>query len=177
MTDHLVVVKEWSGKYAINEAYRPIAEALVKKFPELKYVPVKAILFVDNTETKAKHKDKLKYAQIMKVPDKWVQVIYQLTGRAFTYVVEVFKQNTEEMAREQIIALIYHKLRHIGPGGELKAFEIEEWVTTYHKLGSNWATTKALIPDLLEDGVDWDSIVGPTQAQLSLFEPGLRVVK
>lgn len=94
----------------------------------------------------------------------------------FEYYIEFFKRNIADLSREQIIAVVYHELRHIGPDGEIVLHDIEDWANMHYKLGPRWATTKAAIPDLLAEGVDWDSIRGP---QLRLFEDErvLRVVK
>jgi predicted metallopeptidase len=171
-----------SGKFVINESYRPIAKALKNKYKELEYVPINQILFVDNTEDKRKKNNKPVYAQIGKVPAKWEEIIYQTTGIHFDYILEVFRENTIDMSREQIIALLYHELRHIqliktekAQKIDIISHDIEDWANMFSKLGQNWATTKALIPDLLADGIDWENIIGPP----SLFseESTLRLVK
>jgi hypothetical protein len=177
LTDRLVVIKEWSGKYAINEAYRPIAEGLVKKYPELRHIAPAAIIFIDNTEGSGKSRDKYKSAQTGKLPEKWSDVIHQLTGRRFDYYIEFFKRNIEQMSREQIVALVYHELRHIGPDGEIIHHDIEDWANMHYKLGANWASTRATIPDLLADGVDWDSITGPRLFDEPGDERKLKAVK
>lgn len=171
--ERIVVVDEWSGKFNINEAYRLIAQALVEKFRELRHIPVKSILFLDNTEDSGKSRDRVKNAQIGKVPEKWQELIYQMTGRAFLYFMEFFKKNTEHMSREQIVALVYHELRHIDTKGDLCHHDIEDWGEMIRGLGVNWSSTKSMIPDLLDDDVDWDNITVP-----SLFdERRLKAVK
>lgn len=175
-TSRLVVLPEWGGKYVINEAYRPIAEKLVEKYTELRFKLVDEILFVDNTEDKGKQKDKFKKAQVGKIPEKYQEIIKQLTGRGFSYIMEFYKRNIEMMSREQIIALVYHELRHIGADGDLILHDIEDWANMHYKLGPDWSSTMRAIPDLLKDGVDWDSITGP-----NLFDnpesPRLKAVK
>jgi hypothetical protein len=107
--DRIIAVDEWNGKYVINEAYRPIAVALVDKFQELRHIPVKSILFIDNTKGIGKSQDRVKNAQIGKIPDKWQEIIYQISKRTFIYFMEFFKKNTMDMSPEQIVALIYHE--------------------------------------------------------------------
>lgn len=88
----LVVVENWSGKFVINEMYRPIAEALVKKFPnDLRFIAVQTILFVDNTESEGKTKNKRKYVVPSVISDKWHQILYQLTGHRYNYILEFYK--------------------------------------------------------------------------------------
>lgn len=174
-TQNIVTVNEFNGKYRINESYRPIAKALIKKYPELKHIAVESILFVEDTESTKKNKGHIVFAQISAIQKKWSDIVYQATGQPFEYLMEMFKINTAMMSREQIIALIYHELRHIGKDGSLKDHEINDWTNMVEKLGVNWNVTKGSIPDLLTDGVDWESIEGPTN--LFPAETTLRVVK
>lgn len=179
---NLVVVDEWNGKYLINEYYRPIAEKLVEKFRELQYAPVNNILFIDNTEDKRKVGHKLVFAQISKIAGRWQEIIAQMTGKQFAFMIELFKENMYGMSREQVVAVIYHELRHIQlttdgdtPKIDLVGHEIDDFVNMLEKLGANWATTRTRIPDLLDDNIaNWDDILGPP----TLFpESNLRVVK
>lgn len=178
----LVVVDEWNGKYLINEHYRPIAEKLAEKFRELQYAPVNNILFIDNADDKRKVGHKLVFAQISKFPGRWQEIIHQMTGKQFAFMIEFFKENMHGMSREQVIAVIYHELRHIQlttdgdvPKIDLVGHEIDDFVNMIEKLGANWATTRTRIPDLLDDTItNWDDILGPP----TLFpETNLRVVK
>ncbi|KLU66324.1 hypothetical protein DEAC_c17230 [Desulfosporosinus acididurans] len=178
----LIAVEEFNGKFKINEDYRPIAEALHAKFKELEYVPVKNILFIENMEDKRKKNNSVVYAQISKMPPKFEEIIYQVTGKYFEYMLEIFKENTYAMSREQIVALIYHELRHIqlvqkkdGPEIDIVAHEVEEWINMVEKLGLNWQGTMSQIPNLLADGVNWETIEGP----MNLFpaETSLKLVK
>jgi len=179
---NLVVVDEYGGEYLINEAYRPIAEQLKEKFEELQYVPVKSMLFIDRQETKQKHANKIVCAQVSKIPNRFQDIIYQLTGKNFTYMIEVFKANTAHMNRAQIVALLYHEMRHIqlvvtenGADLKLVGHDVEDWAQMIERLGADWNTAKRQIPDLLDDSItDWDSIEGP---QTLFSEPGLRLVK
>lgn len=158
LNHRLVKVDEWSGQYLVNDAYRPIAEALIEKYQELGHIIPSTILFVDNTTGTGTTLDRRKNAQIGKIPGKWQEIIQQLTGRKFYYCMELFKKNICEMSQEQIIALIYHELRHIGSDGDLRHHDIEEWAEVIERLGVDWDTTKRSLPDLLDDDVDWDSI-------------------
>lgn len=178
--NNIVVVKEFSGKYKINQNYRPIAEALKAKFTELQYVPVQSILFIENLEDKKKKNNKTMYAQISKVPNKWAEIIYQVTGRNYEYMLEIFKYNTAHMSREQMIALIYHELRHIQFVKEklevdIVGHDVEDWLNMVEKLGLNWPSTKAQVYDLLADNVNWETIEGPPS--LIPAEMTLKLVK
>lgn len=171
----IIVVDEFNGKYLISEKYRPIARALINKYQELSHITVESILFVEDTESVKKHKGNLVFAQISEIPEKWCDVVYQTTGQSFEYLMEIYKFNIMQMTREQIIALIYHELRHIGKDGKLVDHEISDWVNMIEKLGSDWNSTKGYVPDLLDEEVDWESIEGP--ANLFPAETILRVVK
>lgn len=179
---NLVVVDEYGGEFFINEAYRPIAQQLKDKFPELQYVPVKHMLFVDRQSTKQKHNNKIVCAQVSKIPARFHDIIYQLTGKYFAFMIEIFKANTAHMSRAQIVALLYHEMRHIqlvvdknGSDIKIVGHDVEDWTPMIKKMGANWNTTKRPIPNLLDDSVtDWESIEGPR----TLFpESDLRLIK
>ncbi|MHB8124670.1 MAG: putative metallopeptidase [Desulfitobacteriaceae bacterium] len=179
---NIIAVQEFDGKYKINESYRPIAESLKAKFKELEYVPVKNILFIENAEDKRKKNNSIIYAQISKMPGKWEEIIYQITGKYFEYMLEIFKENTIAMSREQIVALIYHELKHIqlvklkdGPKVDIIRHDVEDWFNMVEKLGVNWASTKGSIPNLLDEDINWESIEGP--ANLFPAETSLKLVK
>lgn len=76
----ILAIPGWEGTYVVNEDYRPIAEALVKKYEEIAHIPVDAILFIENTKSKAMYRGRAKYAQIGKIPARWQEVLYQLAG-------------------------------------------------------------------------------------------------
>ncbi|GAB6170583.1 hypothetical protein JCM15765_00610 [Paradesulfitobacterium aromaticivorans] len=180
--NNLVVVEEFGGKHKINEDYRPIAKALVEKFWELQYVPVANILFIENMEDKRKKNNATVYAQISKMPGKWEEIIFQITKRHFEYVLEIFKENTSLMSRQQIVALIYHELKHIqlvksehGPKIDIVSHDVEDWFNMVEKLGVNWASMKGQIPNLLDENINWESIEGP--ANLFPAETSLKLVK
>ncbi len=163
--------------YMINESYRTIAEALKSKFKELERVPVKNILFLDNLTQKKNSGGKTVFADVSKIPGKWQHILEQTTGFYFEFMLTVYQRNTANMSRAQIVALIYHELRHI-QNGELVGHDIEDWHEMHSKLGHNWATTMGDIPDLLSDSVDWNSIEGPAALFTANGEPHkLRVVK
>ncbi|VBB05593.1 Hypothetical protein LUCI_0803 [Lucifera butyrica] len=171
----LIVVDEWSGKYMINEVYRDPAKKLVQKFPEIKHVPVEAILFIDNVDGNGKNRDKVKFAEIRKVPDKWQDLVKQMTNRTFCYMVEFYKKNLEDMTWSQVLLVLYRELRKIDTDGELKAYAIEEWPEVFYSLGTDWQDKHRLITNLIEANGDWDNMRQPR-----LFEPtesSLRRVK
>ncbi|MFZ3172055.1 MAG: putative metallopeptidase [Carboxydocellales bacterium] len=178
----IIAVEEFNGKYKINEDYRPIAEGLFAKFKELEYVPVKNILFIENTEDKRKKNNSIIYAQISKMPGKFEDIIYQVTKKHFEYMLEIFKENTLQMSRQQIIALIYHELKHIqlvrtpdGPKVDIVRHDVEDWFNMVEKLGVDWASTKGQIPNLLDENINWESIEGPDN--LFPAETSLKLVK
>ena len=172
---NIITVDEFEGKYFINEAYRSIAAALIDKYPELSHIAPNSILFVDDRESKKKNKGQTIFAQISAIPEKWSDIVYQASGHPFEYLLEVYKENTAMMSQEQIIALIYHELRHIGRDGKIKDHDINDWTNMIEKLGCDWDVTRASIPNLLAEGIDWESITGP--ATLFPAESSLKLVK
>lgn len=179
----LVVVDEYGGEYFINEAYRPIAEQLKRKFSaELQAAPINNILFVDRQETKLQRNGRTVCAQISSIPTRWQELIYQFTGKQFAFMIELFRFNITHMTREQIVALLYHELRHIqlvvnkgSTSVKLVGHHVEDWTEMIEKLGVDWNDCSRSIPDLLDDSITrWDDTEGP----FSLFtDANLRLVK
>ena len=160
-------VDPWGGKFRLNEAYRPIAEALVKKYPEINHVPINNMIFIENAVTAPKRKGLCVLAQIGTVPGKWSEIIEQLTGARVWYFMEIFKKHVKDLSQEQIVALVYHELRHISPLGGTVGHDIEDWANMVHALGPQWNCSGVSIPDLLGDDVNWDTITGMRR---SLFD-------
>ncbi len=169
---HLVLVREWGGKFQVNEVYRLIADALKKKFPEeLVYTPVARTLFIDIKEGRPVVKGRTKYSEIGKIPERWSQVITQLANKRFDYFLALYRENIEEMSQAQVVAEIYSQLRRVDSEGNIVDPEIIEWSEVLRGLGPGWRETKSQIPDILDENIDWDSIQRP-----NLFRP-LRAVK
>lgn len=78
------------------------------------------------------------------------------------------------MQKEQIIALIYHELRHIDKFGDLQPHDIEDWGNMVATLGKDWSTTQGSIKNLIEDEIIWQDLE-PIAKQLDIFN--LRAVK
>ena len=144
-----------AGKYRITDAYRPIARALLDKYPELSHIDPDRMLFVENVESHGMSKGKPRLACTRRVPEMWFEIVRQLTGRKFDYVIEFFRVNTLGLSRAQLVAVIYHELKHIGPDGQLVAHDLEDWGEMVATLGPGWYLPEAQIPDPLQDGFDW----------------------
>lgn len=61
----------------------------------------------------------------------------------YGYILETRNYYIEKMTREQIIALIYHVLRHIDKWRDLQPHDIENWDNMVATLGKDWAETQA----------------------------------
>jgi hypothetical protein len=142
----------------INESYRPLAEELVRKFPELKDVKLAEVLFVDSDGGGSG--DTIKYGEVKKIPDLVSQVIQQQYGKWIRYIVVVYRMSCTEFSREQRTLQMYHQLRHIGEDGLVK-HDIEEFTNVAAAIGADWAKTKRKIPDILAGDFDWSKIEGP----------------
>ena len=94
-----------------NFVYRPIAKELIGKFDGL--TPIK-ILFLEDMEYEKSAGGKNQWkAKISKANKQFLA----MTG--YDYILETRNYFIERMQREQIIALLYHELRHIDGSGEL----------------------------------------------------------
>lgn len=163
----LIVLKEWSGKFLIvQDMYESVAKELVKNYKEIRHVLPKSILFIENTEGKAKDKGRPKFAQINKLPQKWGDIIKQISGRNFDYIIEIQKENISNFTWEQVVMMIYRELRKIDLYGNIQGYDIEEFSEIAYNLGTDWKDTNRLIPNLIEAKGCWERMKQPR-----LFEP------
>lgn len=156
-----------------NFIYRPIAKKLVEKFPELKHIKPMGILFIEDMEWEMPDSVKPKrhwMARILKA-NKHLDF---MTG--YDYVLETRNYFIDRMSREQLVALIYHELRHIDKYGDLVSHDVEDWDNLVATLGRDWATTQAQIIDILDDDFEGWRDLGKVATQLNMFDK-LRAVK
>lgn len=95
-----------------------------------------------------------------------------MTG--YDYIIEFRQYYIERMQREQIIALVYHELKHIDYYGTIARHDVEDWSNMVATLGVDWATTKGSIPDLIKELDDWNELESAAK-QLNMFR--LQAVK
>lgn len=96
------------GRNVVAEAYRR-ASGLLIRFHGLEAVEKEILFLADRTSTKPKPSG----SSVMRIPEMWRDVLYQLTGNDFRYVIKFFERNLERLTPEQAAALLYHELRHI----------------------------------------------------------------
>ncbi len=148
-----------------NFIYRPIAEKLVKKFEELKHIKPSTILFIEDMEWEEPKSAKPKRHWMGRI-SKANKQFTEISG--YDYILETRNHYIENMSREQIVALIYHELRHIDQFGDLQPHDIEDWNNMIATLGTDWATTQASIKDILKDEIIWRELE-PLAKQLNVF--------
>lgn len=147
-----------------NLIYRPICEKLCKKFEILKHIKPSRILFLEDTYWTGSEK-KISWPARVKETNKQFQAI---TG--YYYVVETREFYTENMSREQIVALMYEQLKHIGTDGKIVDYDVRGWEDMIATLGADWSSTKANIQNILDEDFDeWEELrkIGK---QVSLFD-------
>lgn len=146
-----------------NYYYRPIAEKLIEKFPEIRHINPRRILFLEDTDWKEKENTGRTWMGRVKTASKEFS---NMMG--YDYIIEFRAFYTDRMQIEQIIALVYHELRHIGTDGKLQKHDVEDWENMVATLGVDWATTMGEIPDLIDELEDWEEL-GSAAKQLNMF--------
>ncbi|MEA5034005.1 putative metallopeptidase [Cloacibacillus evryensis] len=149
---------EFDYEIAIDRI-RPIAEALVKKYDELHHIDPDKILFVVNHKSVGSRK-KVVLARTSLVPPKWAELLYQLGGRSYFYMIEFIAKTTAAMDESQMIAVVYRELRKIGPEGEILTYDVQDWWQILMGLGRKWYYPENSCPNLLDDSVDWRKLMG-----------------
>lgn len=148
----------------VNSRIRPIAEALIKKYEELRHIDPDKILFIANHKS-AGSKSSIVLAKTAKVPEKWRDILYQLGAVSYFYIVEFYGKTTSVLDENQMTALVYKELRRIGTEGQLLPPDTHDWWQMLIGLGRKWYYPDSSCPNLLDDSVDWKKLMG------SQFEP------
>lgn len=142
-----------------NKRIRPIAEALVKKYTELSHIDPDKILFVVNHKSSGSKK-KVVLAKTSQIPSQWCDLLYQLSSYSYFYLIEFYAKTTSSMDESQMVALVYHELRRIGPEGEILDPDVYDWWQLIQGLGHKWYYPDNSCPNLLDDGIDWKRLMG-----------------
>lgn len=128
-----------------NDYFRAVAQKLIEKFPELRHIRPEKILFLEHVDWEPGTAKNPWRAQV-KLANKQMVA---MTG--YDYVMEFRRYYLERMGKAQVIALVYHELRHIDIDGGLRKHDIEDWSGMIGTLGADWASTQAEILNLLDN--------------------------
>lgn len=146
---------------------RPIAEGLIKKYEELRHIAPDKILFVVNHKSSGSKKQ-IVLAKTSKISPKWTELLYQLGSCSYFYMIEFYAKTTAAMDESQMVALVYHELRRIGPEGEILAPDVHDWWQLIQGLGRKWFYPDTSCPNLLDDDVNWKKLMGGLYDQRDL---------
>ena len=158
--------------WIMNYKYETIARALILKFPEFGHLLESEVkfLFIEDTDYTDPENGKYQWkARIKKCSSDFVAA----TG--YNYIIETRRWFISQMKMEQVIAVIYHELRHIALDGTLMHHDIEDWSNMVATLGKNWTDKRAEIINILSDEFDhedWAKVM-PTVQQLTFLNTGV----
>lgn len=154
----------------VNSKIRPIAEAIVEKYDELRHINPGKILFITNHKSAGSRK-KVVLAKTSLIPLKWTELLYQLGGCSYFYIVEFIAKTTAAMDESQMVALVYRELRKIGPEGELLTYDVQDWWQILMGLGRKWYYPENSCPNLLDDTINWKKLMGAHYDEVVSNEP------
>lgn len=149
-----------------NYLYMPVAVKVIEKFEELNHITPKSILFLEDMNWEKKRGMRRKQKWIAKIAKTNKQLL-AMTG--YQYIMTIRNFYTKDMSDEQVVALIYHELKHIGDDGQIENHDIEDWGNMVATLGTDWATTRGMIADILAEGFEFKEL---RKNQLSMFDDG-----
>lgn len=153
------------GKWQIrNYLYYPLVKKLIGKFKELNHIHYSKILFLVD-----------EYWEPGSAARNWIAKTSKANAQlreswGYDYIIEIRQYYTEKMDDAQVVALIYHELRHIGAGGELKDHDIEDWDNMIATLGKDWAQNEISIPNILDDDFAYWSNLRKAGMQISFYD-------
>lgn len=121
----------------ISQEYTEIGERLIAELEELADVREAEITIVYLASTLAKkQKGKLVFGQCEKIADKYKW------GIPADFTITVFEPNIEGFTPEQVEALIFHELLHVGVEDDrlfIRPHDIEDFSAVLKKYGVDWA--------------------------------------
>jgi hypothetical protein len=122
----------------ISDEYAAIGEMLIANYDEFKDIREAEITIVYLASTQAKkQKGKLVFGQCEKIADKYKW------GIPADFTITVFEPNIEGFTPEQVEALIFHELLHVGVEDDrlfIRPHDIEDFSAVLKKYGVDWAT-------------------------------------
>ena len=122
----------------ISDEYAAIGEMLIANYDEFKDIREAEITIVYLASTQAKkQKGKLIFGQCEKIADKYKW------GIPADFTITVFEPNIEGFTPEQVEALIFHELLHVGVEDDrlfVRPHDIEDFSAVLKKYGVDWAT-------------------------------------
>lgn len=140
-------VKDYIGRNTIACPFRRIAAALVQKHG-LPADPDRILFLLDRVKGRA-----YSGSTISPMPAMWREVLFQLTGHEFDYLVKLYEPNTAALAPKQVTALLYHELRHIkwDPEKETTFFDPHHDMEDWQELVpfGDWEADPSSLPDLM----------------------------
>ena len=131
-------------KRTINEQYSEIGMRLIKNEEALADIAIsQATIIFLSSEHEKKEKGKIIHAQCEKVAEKYKW------GIPCDFTITVFEPNVEEFTEEQMEALIFHELLHVGiefegDGTEkysIKPHDLEDSKLIIDRYGTDWSVT------------------------------------
>ena len=122
----------------ISQEYTEIGERLIAELEELADIREAEITIVYLASEQAKkQKGKLIFGQCEKIADKYKW------GIPADFTITVFEPNIEGFTPEQVEALIFHELLHVGVEDDrlfIRPHDIEDFSAVLKKYGVDWAT-------------------------------------
>lgn len=122
----------------ISDEYAAIGEMLIANYDEFKDIREAEITIVYLASEQAKkQKGKLVFGQCEKIADKYKW------GIPADFTITVFEPNIEGFTPEQVEALIFHELLHVGVEDDrlfIRPHDIEDFFAVLKKYGVDWAT-------------------------------------
>lgn len=121
----------------ISDEYAAIGKMLIASYDEFKDIREAEITIVYLASTHAKKQNgKIVFGQCEKIADKYKW------GIPADFTITVFEPNIEGFTPEQVEALIFHELLHVGVEDDrlfIRPHDIEDFSAVLKKYGVDWA--------------------------------------
>lgn len=144
-----------------------IVRELINKFDEFDFLrPIanNGFLLIRNTKKKSKPEvveaGENKPVIISKISEKNMQIMEQLSGNRYHFMIEFIWHDLEVLDINQIVALAYFELRKIRRDFSLGKARTNDWIKILHGLGRDYNKLDSSCSALLDPDFSWNSILG-----------------
>lgn len=143
----------------------------LKKFKEFNHISEIDIITIRNNKKKANienmDKGEATYATISKISPKIKEIIEQITGENFIYILEIVNSEFDQLDLNQQKAIIYFELAKITQEYKISKNENNSWLKIIHGIGIDFKRLDQTCVDILDPNFTWEKCLGTFFKQLA----------
>jgi predicted metallopeptidase len=140
---------------------KEIVSELITKFDELHHINSNSVFVVKNHKKKA-NEDKMTrgegtYASISKLSPKYTDILEQLSGNHYAYILEIVSSEFDQIDENQQKAVIYFELASIDEEYNVRTDSADNWLKIINVIGVGFKRLDQSCTDILSDNFKWST--------------------